>query len=430
MAISIAPGVFDILPDDPKEKWRCSFLWQHVESQIRDIARCYGFQEIRTPLFERTELFKRSVGEGTDIVSKEMYTFDDKGGRSMTLRPEGTASVMRALVEHQVLNQNPLQKIFYICPMFRYERAQAGRYRQHHQFGVEAIGNGSPEQDAEIIDLLMSLLSKFELKNLQVSINSIGDLETRQVYRTQLQEYLRSHFDSLSADSKIRFESNPLRILDSKDPGDKKITANAPSILDFLSSESREHFEQLKSLLALLKIPFSVNSNLVRGLDYYNKTVFEITAGELGAQNSVAGGGRYDGLIKSLGGPDLPSCGFGLGIERLLQIMLKHNYPFPSPQSPLIFMIPLGESAKAATFQLLHDFRTANLPAQMDFSQKKLSKAMQYADQIGARYVAIIGDDELAQQAVDVKSMETGEKQRVHLSELTPFFIKEYYNDV
>ena len=274
MTITIPPGVFDILPHDPKEKWRCSYLWQYVEEAIRQAARQYGFQEIRTPIFERTELFQRGVGATSDIVSKEMYTFEDKGERSMSLRPEGTAPVMRTFIENQLYNTSSVHKFFYICPMFRYERAQAGRYRQHHQFGVEAIGNAAPEQDAEVIDLVYTLYSRLGLKNLQVGLNSIGDVESRIAYRTALQDYLRAFYSELSADSKLRFESNPLRILDSKDPGDKKIAEKAPSILEFLNEESRSHFESVKQLLNSLKIPFEINTKLVRGLDYYNKTIF------------------------------------------------------------------------------------------------------------------------------------------------------------
>jgi histidyl-tRNA synthetase len=425
MTISIPPGVFDILPVDSKEKWRSVHLWQFIENLIRETAKHYGFHEIRTPLFERTELFKRSVGETSDIVSKEMYTFDDKGGRSMSLRPEGTAPVMRAFIEHKLFNENPVQKFYYICPMFRYERSQAGRYRQHHQFGVEAIGNGAPEQDAEIIDLVYSLYSRLGLKNLQVNLNSIGDVESRLNYKTALQKHLKQHYDHLSEDSKIRFETNPLRILDSKAPEDKEITSSAPSILEYLNSECQDHFEEVKNLLNLLKIPYSLNSNLVRGLDYYNKTVFEITAGELGAQNSVVGGGRYDGLMKSLGGPDLPAIGFGSGIERLLQTMLKQDVLIPSSPSPVIFFIALGETAKKTCFQLLHDLRMKKIAAQMDFSQRKLNKILNYADNLKVKYAAIIGENELAEDKVELKLMATGEKKAIPLSQLVSFLLKE-----
>lgn len=418
MTCSIPPGVFDIIPNDSKEPWRNSHLWNYVESVIRQAAREFGYQEIRTPVFERTELFQRSVGETSDIVSKEMYTFLDKGERSMSLRPEGTAPAIRAFIEHQMYNQAPVHKLFYIAPMFRYERAQAGRYRQHHQFGAEAIGNASPEQDVELIDLIYTIYQRLGLKNLAVYINSIGDPSSRSAFRTALQSYLQSFFDQLSADSQNRFETNPLRILDSKDPQDKKIVANAPSILDFLNEESQEHFNMVKKLLESLKIPYAINPLLVRGLDYYNKTVFEIVAGELGSQNSVAGGGRYDGLIKMLGGPDLPSMGFGAGLERIIQTMLKQNTPLPAPQTPTLFLAALGESAKESCFSLLHELRQKGISTQMDFSGKKLNKVLQFANQLQAKYVAVIGEDELRSGEIEIKAMATGEKTKITLAEL------------
>lgn len=416
--IMAAPGVFDILPIEPQEKWRGSALWNYVELIIRQTTAQYGFQEIRTPLFERTELFQRSVGEGSDIVSKEMYTFLDKGERSMSLRPEGTAPVMRAFIEHQLHLLAPVHKLFYIGPMFRYERTQAGRYRQHHQFGTEAIGNASPEQDAEIIDMLCSIFSKLKIKNLKVGINSIGTAECRLKFRKSLQDFLRGQFNELSAESQVRFETNPLRILDSKDAKDIQITAGAPSILDFLDEDCVQHFNGLKKLLEMLKIPFEVNPRLVRGLDYYNKTVFEITAGELGAQNSIAGGGRYDGLLKSLGGPDLPAIGFGMGIERVIQTMLKQDVPLPKPYAPALFLIALGDNAKEVCFSLLHDLRQNGVSAQMDFSNKKVAKSMQYADQIRAARVAVIGDNELQTGEIEVKDMASGKTQKFSLSNL------------
>jgi histidyl-tRNA synthetase len=418
MKFTIPPGVFDILPNDPKDNWKNSHLWAFVEQTIRQTAQDFGYNEIRTPLFERTELFQRSVGEGSDIVSKEMYTFEDKGGRSISLRPEGTAPVIRAFIENQLHIKSSIHKLFYIAPMFRYERAQAGRYRQHHQFGVEAIGNSSPEQDAEIIDMLYTLYIRLGLKNLSLNINSIGDAECRRAFKEALKEYLRPHLTSLSKDSQNRFEVNPLRILDSKDPGDQKIVANAPSILDFLSPACKDHFEKLKTLLNLLQIPFKVNPLLVRGLDYYNRTVFEVVAGELGAQNSIGGGGRYDGMISALGGPDLPSIGFGTGIERILQTMINQGVPLPKPPHPTLFLIPLGEEAKTACFTLLNTLRRSGVAAEMDFSGKKVGKILQYADQIGATYIAVIGDDELKSQEVEVKEMSSGNKIRINLSDL------------
>jgi histidyl-tRNA synthetase len=418
MKHSIPPGVFDIIPIDSQDTWKSSYLWEHTEQIIRETARDYGYQEIRTPLFERTELFQRSVGDTSDIVSKEMYTFEDKGGRSLSLRPEGTAPVMRAFIEHQLHQKAPIQKLFYIASMFRYERAQAGRYRQHHQFGAEAIGNSSPEQDAELIDLLYTLYHRLGLKNLTLFINSIGEDSSRQAFRQALKDYLTPHLARLSLDSQTRFDVNPLRILDSKDPKDRDIIAHAPSILDFLSEESRAHFEELKRLLSLLSIPFEVNPLLVRGLDYYNKTVFEVVAGELGAQNSIGGGGRYDGLLPILGGPNLPSIGFGTGIERILQTMINQNVSMPSPHHPTLFLVALGEKAKDTCFELLHSLRQQGIPTQMDFSGKKIGKVLQYADQIAASYVVVIGDDELEAQEIELKEMVTGHKVKIPLPAL------------
>lgn len=421
MNIPIPPGVFDIIPQNTKDVWCSSYLWNYVETMIRELARNYGYQEIRTPMFERTELFQRGVGETSDIVSKEMYTFMDKGDRSMSLRPEGTAPVIRAFIENKMHNDSPCHKLFYIAPMFRYERAQAGRYRQHHQFGTEAIGNGSPEQDVELIDLLYTLYQKLGLKNLKLHINSIGEPETRSSFRNALQSYLKGSFDMLSPDSKIRFDTNPLRILDSKDPGDWKVLENAPSILDFLSDEARTHFNSVTRLLDGLKIPYVINPKLVRGLDYYNKTVFEIVAGELGAQNSIGGGGRYDGLIKMLGGPDIPSIGFGTGIERIIQTMIKQGVTLPSPYSAQLFIIALGDEAKEAGFLLLHDLRSIGICAEMDFSNRKLNKIMQIANQVRAQYVLVLGENELSTQTVELKRMDTGEKIQMPLLDLASF---------
>jgi histidyl-tRNA synthetase len=409
MKYTIPPGVFDILPNDPKDTWKNSSIWNHVEEVIRRTAIDFGFQEIRTPLFERTELFQRGVGETSDIVSKEMYTFTDKGDRSMSLRPEGTAPVIRSFIENQLHQNSQIHKLFYIAPMFRYERAQAGRYRQHHQFGIEAIGNGSPEQDVEIIDLLWTLYHRLGLKNLVLNLNSIGTPACRMAYKIALQDYLRSSFDHLSKDSQTRFEINPLRILDSKDLQDRKILENAPSILDFLDDECKKHFQEVQKLLGQLKIPYKINSHLVRGLDYYNKTVFEVVAGDLGAQNSIGGGGRYDGLIKQLGGPDLPSMGFGTGLERIIQTLIKQESSLPETIGPTLFIIPLGDEAKSACFSILHDLRQQNISAQMDFNSKKLSKSMQLANDLKAKFVIVVGDNELKTGIVEIKEMSTGE---------------------
>ncbi len=417
MHYRIAKGVFDILPKDA-ESWRESHLWQFIETQARQICDLYGYREIRTPLFETTELFTRSIGTTTDIVTKEMYTFEDKAGRSLTLRPEGTAPVMRAFIEKNLDQKAPIHKFFYIKPMFRYERQQAGRYRQHHQFGVEAIGSHSPFQDVEVIHLLWSFYQRLGLKGLTLQINSIGDLEARKAFRHALKLYLRPYFDELSEDSKQRYETNPLRILDSKNPKDQTLLVEAPSILDFLNDASQKSFEQVLALLQAENIPFKVNQKLVRGLDYYNNTVFEITSDELGAQNSLGGGGRYDGLIQQLGGPDLPAFGFGAGLERIIQTLLAQKCPLPSYPHPLLFIIPLGEEAQVRCFELASLLRNHNLPVEMDLTGKKLKNAMRYADQIGARFTTVIGESELESGTIELKEMASGENKSIPLNRL------------
>ncbi|MCB1181535.1 MAG: histidine--tRNA ligase [Chlamydiia bacterium] len=417
MEYRIAKGVFDILPHDPdtKGRWRSSAYWHYVEKQIHEIAREFGFSEIRTPLFESTELFTRSIGATSDIVTKEMYTFFDKANRSLTLRPEGTAPVMRSLIEKKLCTQ---QKVYYLYSMFRYERQQAGRYRQHHQFGIEAVGNASPYQDAEGIILLYTLLTRLGLKNLTLHLNSIGDSIDRNAYRTALQNFLKPYFKCLSVESQARFETNPLRILDSKDSRDIEITQNAPFILEFLRDETKSHFETVCALLKNEGVYFNVNPKLVRGLDYYNRTVFEITSEHLGAQNALGGGGRYDGLIKDLGGPDTPAFGFGAGLERIIQAMLAQGAYLPEEGILQLYMIPLGEKAFAPSFHLLNQLRNQHIVAQMDFSEKKLKSAMKFANQIKAQYVVVIGEEELKTGKISLKNMKTGENKEVSIDQL------------
>jgi histidyl-tRNA synthetase len=411
-------GTFDILPYGSEEPWQLSDLWQYIESQIRSLASEYGFKEIRTPIYEMTPLFLRGIGETSDIVSKEMFTFDDKGGRSITLRPEGTASVMRSFLQHNLANLGSVHKFFYIGPMFRYERPQSGRYRQHHQFGIEAIGNDSPEQDAEVIDLLFQLYTRLGLKNLKVHINSVGDLESRDNYRKALLNYLKPHFENLSQDSKNRFEKNPLRILDSKDPQDKVIVQGAPSILDYLTPSSRHHFETLKKCLDLISIPYVVDDKIVRGLDYYNKTVFEILTSDLKAQNTIGAGGRFDGLIKTFGGPDLPAVGCATGLERVLQVLLANKVSIPKPKQTDVYFIPMGEEAKLRCFELATKCRHNNISASIELNSKKMQTAMQNAIKQDAKFCAIIGSDELAQNSVQLKNLETREQQQIKMDSL------------
>lgn len=420
MKYHIAKGVFDILPKDPdpQGKWREVALWQHIEKIIRQITHAFGFQEIRTPLFESTELFTRGIGSSTDIVTKEMYTFLDKGGRSLTLRPEGTAPVMRAFIEKHLDQQGPVHKFFYLFSMFRYERQQAGRFRQHHQFGAEAIGIPSPFQDVEGIHLLWTLYERLGLTNLTLHLNSIGCQEARKAFRHALKEFLHPYFHELSQESQERYHTNPLRILDSKNHHDQKLLEEAPTILSFLSEESQQHFDEVKALLEAISIPYHINPKLVRGLDYYNKTVFEVTAEEIGAQSSIGGGGRYDGLMKELGGPDLPAFGFGAGLERIIQTMLAQNVPLPPSGRSFFFLIPLGEEAKRVCFRLVSDLRKAQIPVEMDMSEKKLKNALRYADMIGSRFTAVVGDEELKTQHLELKEMATGTVEKLSFDSL------------
>lgn len=428
MKYTIPKGVFDILPQvqDKEEAWRTAHYWEYIESVIKKAAHDYGYQQIRTPIFERTELFVRGVGESSDIVTKEMFTFEDKAGRSMTLRPEGTASVMRAFIEDHLYQLPGLYKYYYIGPMFRYERPQSGRYRQHHQFGAEAIGIATPMQDVEIIDLLCEVYRRLGLKNLTVFLNSVGDETSRSNYRDALRGFLEPFFDQLSPDSQVRFTKNPLRILDSKDPGDQKILERAPSILDFLSPESEDHFASVQKYLKQQGISFIVNHKLVRGLDYYQKTVFEITSGELGAQNTVGGGGRFDGLLATLDGPDLPCVGFATGLERLLQTMISQQVFLPEPPHPFVFIIPIGAEALDYSFELLSQLRKMQIPTEIDLSQKKVGHAFALADHLHTTYALVIGETELASKQVKLKKMQTREEQTISFKDLISFFQKEF----
>ncbi len=404
MPIAIPKGVFDILPldDDAKEPWRAVHLWQHLESSVREVAHLYNLREIRTPIFERTELFSRGVGSTSDIVSKEMYTFEDRAKRSMSLRPEGTASVVRAYLENRLEQQNQTHKLFYMGPMFRYERQQKGRYRQHHQFGVEIIGSEAAEYDAELIDLLWTLLSRLGLKDLTLHLNSLGDTTARLNFREALKTYLKPHLGELSDESQTRYELNPLRILDSKNMGDQEILKGAPNILDFLGEECLRHFEQVKKLLTTLGIPYTLNTRLVRGLDYYNRTVFEITSDQLGAQNSLGGGGRYDELFSMLEGPALPALGFGSGMERIIQTMIGQQIALPTRPHPHLLLVPLGDQARGTCVALAKELRGASINAEVDFSGKKLGKILGATD---ATHVAIIGEEELKGGSCEVKNM-------------------------
>ncbi len=426
MKYSLPKGTFDILPNEPKTQdiWKESHLWQYLESVMRELAHDYGYQEIRTPIFEKTELFIRGVGETSDIVSKEMYTFLDKGKRSMSLRPEGTASVMRAFAQNGLQQLGSHHKFFYIGPFFRYDRPQAGRFRQFHQFGIEAIGNGEPEQDFEAIELLYELFRRLGLKNLNVLVNTLGDISCREKYQGALLSFLKPHFSALSPESQARFTKKPLRILDSKDEKERALLEKAPSILDFLSNESQKHFDTLCALLKNQNIPFKVTPHLVRGLEYYNHTVFEITSDVLGAQNTIGAGGRYDGLLPAVGGPDLPCIGFSTGIERILQTMEGQKIPFPEKPGPMVSLIPLGEEAKSRAHTLLYELRHSKISTVL-IEAKKIQKALQQAAQINTSYAIIIGEEELKTNKGQIKTMKTREIEEIPLDSLVEFFRKK-----
>ncbi len=417
MKYSAPKGTFDILPSavKPDTKWRLVSRYAYLEEVLRKTSLDYGFQEIRTPIFERTELFTRSVGESSDIIAKEMYTFEDKAGRSMSLRPEGTAPVIRALIDNQM--QEP-GKYFYIGPYFRYDRPQAGRFRQFHQYGVEAVGNRSPEQDVEVIDLILEIYRRLGLQDLTLLINSIGDAATRPAYIKALKAYLQPHFEELSEDSQMRFEKNPLRILDTKNPKEQKLLEGAPSILDHLSPESKAHFETVLGWLDKLKIPYKIEPRLVRGLDYYTETVFEVTSGMLGAQNSIGAGGRYDGLMAQLGGKDLPGMGFATGIERILYTMDGQGASFPEPPHPLLYLIPMGQQAHATLFPLVSELRRKRIPSEISSPVKKLGKAIGEASDLGVRFALIMGDEELKKGVVQVKDLEARTSREIPLADV------------
>lgn len=415
--IQAPKGFEDILPAD-------SWKWQAVERIARDVAALYHYQEIRTPSLEATELFHRGVGETTDIVHKETFTFLDRGGDSMTLRPEGTAGVVRAAIEHNLIAQEGSRaKVFYIAPNFRYERPQKGRLRQHHQFGVEAFGIAEPEQDVECILLQLDFYRRAGLKDLELQINSLGDSESKSRYRDALVAFLKPRASQLSEDSQRRLETNPLRILDSKDPRDKEATQGAPPAVDYLSEKSRRHFDRVQHLLQTTdngQLTFKVNPNLVRGFDYYTETLWEVTAGGLGSQNAVGGGGRYDNLVEMLGGRPTPGVGFGSGLERLLIALDAQGAQLPRPAKPLFWLIALGDPARVAQFQLLRDLRSAGLCADMDFSPRSPKSQFKVADREKATHTLIRGDSELAANTVVLKDLSTGHQTPIPIPDLIP----------
>jgi len=411
--IKAVRGFNDILPSE-------GFLWRAVEDEAASLFAAYGFELMKIPVVERTELFSRSIGQTTDIVEKEMYTFADRRGSSLTLRPEGTASVVRAYIERR-LSDVPLQKIYYMGPMFRYERPQKGRYRQFYQIGAEVLGDASPRAEAEMLEMLTRYLARLGLKHVSLQINSLGCAECRPGYRDSLYSFLLEKKPTLCSDCVRRMEFNPLRALDCKVPGCVTATGEAPSIVDSLCGSCSAHFEEVRVALSMLKVPFTINPRMVRGLDYYTKTTFEIVAEGLGSQNTVAAGGRYDGLVKELGGPDTPCIGFAIGLERLVMLIKDSGVLSPAP---LVVFLTLGAEARARALGLISGLREKGMRVIEDFSETALKKRMKRADKLGARWTVIIGDDELADGVAAVKDMASAIQEKVPLEGLYERFCR------
>ncbi len=411
MIITTSPkGTEDLLPQD-------SYKWHYLEKKFAKTAELYNYKEIRVPTFEHTELFERGVGDTTDVVEKQMYTFNDKGGRSVTLRPEGTASVVRSFLQNSLYAMPMPMKMYYNIACFRYENKQKGRLREFHQFGVEVFGAEKPTMDAEVISLALTFLDSVGLKDLSVNINSIGCPKCRKAYSDALREYLRPHYDELCDTCKGRFTRNPLRIIDCKSEECQSIVKGAPSLLDYICDDCRAHFEEFKACLDGMGIKYTIDPGIVRGLDYYTKTVFEIISGDF----TVCGGGRYDGLVEELGGKPSPAIGFGLGIERLLLRLEETGVEIPADKPVKLYIAPLGENAVKAAQSIVYGLRKAGVSTETDHMGRALRASMKYADKLGAEYTVVLGDDELAAGEVKVKNMKTGEQTEVKLDALADF---------
>ena len=403
-------GTEDVLPKD-------SYRWQFVEDVMRKESAAYGFKEIRTPVFEHTELFARGVGQTTDVVQKEMYTFDTKGGESVTLRPEGTAGAARAVLEHGLVNDSLPIKASYFVSCYRYEKPQAGRLREFHQFGLECYGTQSPVADAELICAAQSIFDRLGIKQLRLEINSIGCPTCRAEYHKALKEYFYGYKDELCETCNSRLEKNPMRILDCKSPICSKIAQGAPKITDYLCDECKEHFASVQKYLDAAGVEYTVNPTIVRGLDYYTKTVFEFVTDFIGAQGTVCGGGRYDGLIEELGGKHLPSLGFAMGIERLLMLMDKQGIEIPKPSTCDLYVAVMGESASLKSFEIIKAVRSCGLIAETDIVGRGLRAQMKYADKIGAKFSMVLGYNEIEQGKAVIKNMSSGEQTEIVLDD-------------
>ncbi len=415
MNITGIKGMNDILPGDIE-------TWQYLEKQARQVFGAFGYREIRVPVVEKTELFCRSIGETTDIVEKEMYTFSDKGGTSMTLRPEGTAPVVRSFIQHKLYAQDPVSKLYYIGPMFRHERPQKGRYRQFHQIGAEVIGVDDPKIDAQVLAMLSHYFATTKIPDVALQINSLGCPECRPDYREALIKFLEQRIEVLCADCQRRYTTNPLRVLDCKVPGCKEATVDAPAMLDNLCIGCDTHFSQVKEHLDALSVDYTVNQRMVRGLDYYTKTTFEMVTNSLGAQNAVAAGGRYDGLIKDLGGPALPGIGFAIGLERLALMLGEQSIEPPRPE---LFIATLGEAGTKAGFAMLTRLQRQGILAEMEYTGKSLKAQLRRADKLKARRVLILGEDELSRGVAQIRNMDKSSQEEVDLNGLESRLLSE-----
>ena len=410
MAYQAPKGTRDVTPGE-------SYRWQYVEELIRRTTARYGFKEIRTPVIEHTELFLRSVGDTTDVVQKEMYTFNDKGGRSITLKPEGTAGTVRMFVEHGLFAEAMPLKVYYLnCPVFRYERPQAGRLREHHQFGVECFGAPEPSADAEVISMAWDIFTAMGARDLTVKLNSIGCPKCRDRYQAALKAYLSEHREELCEDCQVRLEKNSLRVLDCKVDDCKKINAGAPHTLDYVCDECRAHMDRLRGYLDAVNIPYEMDPMLVRGLDYYTRTVFEIVSGAAGAQGTLCGGGRYDGLVKQIGGPEVAAVGFGLGIERLLLYLDQLGVQIPKPEPVDVLIFGMGDAERQKAFELVNGLRKLGFSADTDHVGRSVKANFKYAGKTEAKHVLVIGENELKTGKGNIKEMATGEQTEVSLT--------------
>ena len=411
LIINAPRGTKDILPVQVGN-------WNYIENKIRNICKRYGYEEIRTPIFEHTELFQRGIGEGTDVVDKEMYTFEDRGGRSITLRPENTASAVRAYLQNKLFADKSLVKLFYTGSMFRYDRPQAGRLREFHQFGVEALGEKNPAIDAEIILLAVDFLTELGLNDLKLKINTVGCPKCRPVYRQKLQHFFSDKLNELCSDCQKRFDKNPMRILDCKADHDKEFMQDSPKIKDCLCDECREHFENVQKLLKAANVDFTIDDRLVRGLDYYTKTAFEIQYPPLGAQSAIAGGGRYDGLIEEIGGNPTPAVGFAAGIERIMVALEMQNLLPKIDDKIDAFIVALGDEAEIAAFELLTKLRRNNLTVSMDFAKRSMKAQMKQASKANAKFALIIGEDEVKNNTVTMKNLAMSTQENISMNNI------------